>query len=434
MAERTGTYLQPRGHAAAHGPGDWIADRPSRRSLEALQATLSRTTEVLATELAHPGTRAPEWSEPEWAIARAVAAMHGVSPLLAATSRWRGPDSWTRFLEAQAAHTAQRFVRIQRLLQLIDHRACEAAIPVVPLKGAALHALGIYAAGERPMADIDLLVREEHSPVFSELLAAGGFTETLRTWKHRVFARDDDREPAALGEHGDNGIKIELHCHIAEALPRRVVDVTATVLPESLRPGCNSYPSKAALLLHLLLHAAGALVNRELRLMHLHDIARLAAVVSAAEWEELSLRAGRTTDRSLWWAFPPLALANRYYGCVSDRVLQQASADCHWALKRAYRRRTLAESSFSHLWISAFPGVEWARSLAAMLAYVAARAVPDTQTLQRRKEQAKLQPRVSGGSWSQLSQGERALRWLLSRQARHETLQPVRAALLGALG
>jgi Uncharacterised nucleotidyltransferase len=431
---RTRTHLCPRGQVAAGCPGEWTADRPHRRSLEALQRTLSRTTEVLASELAQPGTSAPAWSEAEWAIARAVAAMHGVSPLLAATLRWRGPDSWTRFLEAQAAHTAQRFLRIQRLLQLIDDRAHEAAIPVVPLKGAALHALGIYSAGERPMADVDLLVREEQSPAFAALLAAAGFTETLRTWKHRVFARAADREPAALGEHADNGLKIELHCRIAEALPRRLVDVTATVFPEWPRPGCNSYPSKAALLLHLLLHAAGALVNRELRLIHLHDIARLAAVLSAADWEELSLRAGRAADRSLWWAFPPLALANRYYGCVSDRVLQHATADCHWALKRVYRRRTLAESSFSHLWISAFPGIEWTRSLGAMLAYAAARVVPDSQTLQRRKVQATLQPRVSGGSWSQLSQGERVARWMLSRQARHETLQPVRAALIGALG
>jgi hypothetical protein len=40
-----------------------------------------------------------------------------------------------------------------------------------------------------------------------------------------------------------------------------------------------------------------------------------------------------------------------------------------------------------------------------------------------------MQPRVSGGSWAQLSQGRRVLRWMMARQARHETLQPVRAAL-----
>ena len=431
---RTRTQHHPSSDAAAACVGDWIADNPGRRSLEALQRTLAETTERLATELGRPGTKAPEWSEAEWAVARAVAAIHGVSPLLARTLRWQGPESWNRFLEAQTAHTERRFLRIEQLLRLIGDRAREAAIPVVPLKGAALHALGIYAAAERPMADVDLLVREEHSPRFTEILAGLGFTETLRTWKDREFARDDDRGAAALGEHVDNGIKVELHCRVAEALPRHLVDVTASVFPESPQPGCNAYASKAALLLHMLLHTAGSLVFRGVRLLQLHDIARLAAVMGAADWEELLLQARRAGGRSLWWAFPPLALANRYYGCVPGWLLRQADADCHWVLKCIYRRRTLAAASLSHLWISAFPGIEWARSPGEMLAYAAARVVPGSQTLQKRKTLAQSEPRNSGGSWSQLSQGERIVRWILSRQARHATLQPVRAALLAAPG
>lgn len=424
----------PRDSAAAGWSSDCIADHPRQRSLQALQRTLTRTTEVLAAELGKPGTKAPQWSEPEWAIARAVAAIHGVSPLLARTLRWQGPRSWSRFLELQTAHTAQRFLRIQQLLQLIDDRAREAAIPAVPLKGAALHALGVYAAGERPMADIDLLVRPEHSAAFTGLLATLGYTETHRTWKHRVFGRLDEGDPAALGEHADNGIKIEVHGHIAEILPRREVDLTPIVFLESPKPGLNAYPSRVVLLLHLLLHNAGALVNREGRLLQLHDIARLAAVMSADDWKEMSLQAGRTAERSLWWAFPPLALTQRYFGCVPDQVLRRAAADCHWTLRGVYRRRTLAGASLSHLWISAFPGIEWSRSLGAMLAYAAGRAVPDRETRKGRQALARVQPRVSGGSWSQLSQRRRIVRWILSRPARHETLQPVQAALRAAHG
>src|SRR5579859_1764543 len=256
---RTGIQRHPQAGAAAAWSGDCIADHPRRRSLQALQRALTQTTEVLARELGRPGAQAPQWSETEWAVARAVAAIHGVSPLLAGTLRWRGPPSWSRFLELQTVHTAQRFLRIQRLLQLIDARAREADIPAVALKGAALHALGIYAAGERPMADIDLLVRPEQSAAFARLLASVGYTETHRTWKHRVFRGADDADPAALGEHADNSIKIELHCRIAEVLPRRAVDLTRIVFPETPRPGLNGYRSKAALLLHLLLHNAGAL-------------------------------------------------------------------------------------------------------------------------------------------------------------------------------
>jgi hypothetical protein len=416
-------------HGAASGVTDWAADRPSQRSLKALQLALQRITEVLASELCNPTLTAPAWSEAEWAVARAVAAIHGVSPLLADTLRWQGPADWARFLAEQKLHTAQRFRRIEQVLQLIDGRAREARVALVPLKGAALHAMGIYAAGERPMADIDLLVREEQSQRAAEIFAELGFIETCRTWKHRVFVQGDHDAPAALGEHARNGIKLELHCRIREILPQRAVDVTEIVFPQSLHPGLNSYPSKAALLIHLLLHAAGALIARGLRLLQLHDIARLSARMTDEDWEELLRRAARTADRSLWWAFPPLALAARYYGCVPNRVLTRAADDCHWTLRRVYRRRQLSAASLSHLWVSALPGIEWARSPRAIFEYAAARVVPSAETLYMRKAFASAQPRVSGGTWAQLSQRQRMLRWMISRQARHETLQPVRAAL-----
>ena len=78
------------------------------------------------------------------------------------------------------------------------------------------------------------------------------------------------------------------------------------------------------------------------------------------DWEELLRRVARTADGSLWWAFPPLALAARYYACVPSRVLTRAASDCHWTLKRVYRHRTLSAASCSHLWVSALPGIEWA--------------------------------------------------------------------------
>jgi hypothetical protein len=86
----------------------------------------------------------------------------------------------------------------------------------------------------------------------------------------------------------------------------------------------------------------------------------------------------------------------------------------------------------SYLWISALPGIEWARSLGAMLEYAAARVIPGRELLERHQALAKAHPMIYSGSWWQLSHGERIVRWILSRQARHETLQPVRAALLGA--
>ncbi len=428
----SGIRIAPSRLRESRGARDRAAERISELSLKTLHLALQKTTEVLASELGRPTAVVPDWSETEWAIARAVAAIHGVSPLLAGALRWQGPPAWTQFLAQQKAHSAKRFVRIQRLLQLMDSRARGAGIALVPLKGAALHASGIYRAGDRPMADVDLLVREEESPRAVETLAGLGFRQTGRTWKHLVFEQGVSDAPAALGEHCRNGIKIELHCRISEILPLRPVDVSELVFPQRPHPGLNSYPSRAALLIHLLLHAAGALICRELRLLQLHDIARLADGMTDKDWEVVFCQAARTAEGSLWWAFPPLTLAARYYCCVPQWVLARTSRGCHWPLKRVYRRRTLAGASLSHLWVSAFPGIEWARSPRQVLEYAAARVVPSADTVHMRKALATVQPRVSGGAWAQLSQGQRMLRWMMSRQARHETLQPVRAALRDA--
>src|ERR1700722_13729009 len=89
----------------------------------ALDGMLRRITECLAQELGCPTQIAPDWSEFEWIVARAVAAMHGVSPLLARALRWQGPAGWAGLLEEQRAHTAKRHIRIDDLLLRLDQRA-----------------------------------------------------------------------------------------------------------------------------------------------------------------------------------------------------------------------------------------------------------------------------------------------------------------------
>jgi hypothetical protein len=396
----------------------------------AVQAALRKTTETLATELVRPCADAPQWSEFEWRVARAVATMHGVSPLLAGAVRWRGPAGWSQFLTEQRAHTACRQQRMSELLHLIDARARACGIALIGLKGAALHAIGLYAAGERPMADLDLLAREADLVRTARLLETLGFRETYATWKHRVFDPNEAHASAAFGEHADNAMKIELHTRIREILPLRAVDISEQMFAQQLRPGVNGYPSRAALMMHLLLHASGAMVFRALRLINLHDIARLAALMADRDWNEL-LHRGNTHDKSLWWAWPPLSLTAKYYRCISERVLEPVGAGCPWFLRQACRRRSLTDVSFSHLWISAFPGIEWAQSIREMLAYAGRRLVPNAEVRAMREVIAATQPCAAEDPWARLPQGRRMLRWLIERQVRAETLRPVRMALAG---
>jgi hypothetical protein len=394
----------------------------------AFQETLREITETLARELACPTQRAPDWSDFEWTIARAVAAMHGVSPLLSKTLRWQGPAGWVTFLEEQRVHTATRHTRIAELLQRLDERGRAEGIAAVALKGAALHAIGLYAIGERPMADIDLLVRPADAERMARLLESLGFYETGASWKERVFTPAVERAVGGLGEHSDNDIKIELHERICEKLPWRITDVTDCVFPTQARPGVNAYPSTASLMIHLLLHAAGAMAFQALRLLHLHDLAQLSSRMTEADWDHVL--AQRTSGGRLWWAFPPLNLASRYFSSrIPGRVLAALADDCPFVLDMVSRRRTLYEVSYSYPCIDAFPGVEWVQSMRELLEYAVSRVRPSAEHVALRQYTAKAHAWASQSQWARLSQGRRIVRWVTSRPPRAVTMHAVSAAL-----
>ena len=260
---------------------------PELPPLPSVAAALRATTERLAAELACPQPLAPHWSEFEWRTARAVAAMHGISGLLAAKLRWRGPEGWTEFLNRQREHTAHRHLRTQELLVAVGDRFQYEGIPVQALKGAALDLEGLYQRGQRPMADLDLLTVPRHAERACEILATLGLRESHSTFKHRVFEMRNSRPPRTFGEHADNDMKVELHERICEPLPSRLTDITHWVSPAQAIPGLNPYPSRSALMAHLLLHAAGAMAYRTLRLIQLHDIALLAPRLTESDWHQL---------------------------------------------------------------------------------------------------------------------------------------------------
>ena len=154
--------------------------------LPAVAAALRAITERLARELAEPECVAPEWSDFEWRIARAVAAIHGISGLLARRLLWQGAHGWAQFLRHQHEQIAGRQRRIQELLGTVDERFERAGIPVQALKGAALHLAGFYQPGERPMADLDLLTPPQYIERAAQILETLGLHESHRTFKQRI--------------------------------------------------------------------------------------------------------------------------------------------------------------------------------------------------------------------------------------------------------
>lgn len=394
--------------------------------LSMLAAGLRKTTEILACELASPTLHAPHWSDLEWRLAQAVAAIHGISSLLSTRLRWRGPDAWHRFLDEQRQQTLGRQQRLFDLTKQIDVQSRQADVALMPLKGMALYKLGLYELGERPMADLDLLVRPEQAQAAADLFAEHGYFESHAMWKHRIL------EPsgrlvvnASLGEHANNPLKVDLHTCIKERLPLSEVDITASLLPTRLHAGFNDYPSLAALLRHLLLHAAGNMQSRAVRLIQLHDIALLATRMSCEDWQALL----EAEPAALWWALPPLQLVARDYPMViPSSVLTAARRRCTPWLRVASHRKTLTDFSLSSLPVYAFPGLSWCNSIAECLRYMHRRLRPNRADLDTRKYLA-AQPWGAASAWAHMPQWRRMLRWLIGRPPRIETLYVIRLAL-----
>jgi len=394
--------------------------------LKFIEAGLHRTTEAIAAELARPGGATPAWSDLEWRLALAVAVAHGVSPLLWKHSGWTHPG-WCGFLEAQHEHVAIRHARIVALLEQIDILARAAGIAMTPLKGAALHALGVYTPGDRPMADVDLLIDARDMDVATGLMHAIGYAPSFDHWRHRVFKPATGTPPAVLGEHRNTPINIELHARIRERLPVSVIDITDRILPHPRESGLNPYPSRSALLAHLLLHAAGNICGRSLRLMHLHDIALLARSLLPEEWVFL-WNAG-----ACWWALPPLRMVARYYkGAIPQAVLATLARDCPPLLRSVSSRQTLTDVSCSGLWLHAFPGLEWARSVGDAARYIVDRVRPSAEKIRERADMVRTQLWLHGGDWVTAPQRKRIFTWLIRRVPRMDIMFVARMALADA--
>jgi hypothetical protein len=277
------------------------------------------------------------------------------------------------------------------------------------------------------MADIDLLVRPDDLDTATHLLQDLGYVHSFDNWRHRVFKPANGEPPHCLGEHRDTPINIELHTRIHERLPVRSVDITARIDPRNPSPGLNPYPSSAALMSHLLLHAAGNLCNRSLRLLHLHDLALLARRMTPEDWDALL---DAEEPGPPWWALPPLRLVARYYReAIPPFVLDELARTCPAVLNAVSRRQTLTRVSCSRLWVQALPGIEWSRSVAEACSYFRQRLRPSEEKLRERDHLVRTQLWLQQRTWATGPHWQRVVTGLVRRVPRLDTLYVVNAAM-----
>lgn len=391
-----------------------------------LCAALRQRTEELSAELLSATECAPAWSGFEWGIARAVVAIHGIAGILLRDLKWDGVPVWRDFLAREVAATRESHARSVHALQEINAAAVRAGVPILALKGCALHSAGVYLPGERPMADIDLLVRPEHGEIVSGLLENAGFKPGSRSWKHQEYTRDalptlenTRRVPTAM-------LKIDLHTRLAERIAYREIALPHDPFGGSDEPGVRGYSSIVVLLCHLLLHAAGNMSSCWLRAIQLLDIALVAERLTADEW--LAVRCSRWPDR--WCLYPPLLLTARYFPHAIDiSTLRDLESSCPPWLRGSVARQSLTDVSASNARIQALPELAWCTSFGGLVRYVCLRVLPEKSELDDLRKLARTAEYGRDQAWFTMSQPARIASWLFRRPLRPATIHAVLRAL-----
>lgn len=205
---------------------------------------------------------------------------HGVAARLhALAARQPGllPSAATAALWEEAARIAQRSARLAALTLDLSRAAETAGVPFVPLKGTCLRLTRPQEAPWRSSADIDLLIEDRDLEAWAGILGRIGYSDRQRDRRHVRFARPDEVPQPTDGDHRDHPCPIELHTALRETILGRRIDITAAYrrgLSECRVAGLPVLvPGAPALSLHLVAHAAPAMLDRGLRLAQLLDLA-----------------------------------------------------------------------------------------------------------------------------------------------------------------
>jgi hypothetical protein len=172
----------------------------------------------------------------------------------------------------------------------------------------------------------------------------------MRGWKHLELARPDGRGPTVAfdGEHPDNPRSLDLHTRLHEQFWSIRYDLTDRAWSDSSQGELLGQPARLMrpelLLHHLAIHTSSDMIARRVRLLHLQDIALVAAHVDAASWEAIVVHARSCREER--FVYPALAMASRYYPVVPELVLQELRAGVPQALLRHLHATDLDQHSF----------------------------------------------------------------------------------------
>lgn len=183
----------------------------------------------------------------------------------------RDPAAW----QPRSA-TGVRNFRMMRLLERIATRFSEACVPLMILKGGALHLTLCPSLDDRPMDDLDLMVRPEHASHAIALLKSLGGTPSHALVREDFFPTFHYETGFTIG--AIHPIKIDLHVRPFRTLryARTVPDEAFWSRAKAVQLGETEIlvPDAADMVIHLATHAA---IHGLSRNMWIEDIARWLA-------------------------------------------------------------------------------------------------------------------------------------------------------------
>ena len=267
---------------------DTMTSNPTPESNELRLAAWLR--EVAPTEENLPRTDAG------WVSLADDAAQAGLAALLldhATLNNLELPDACVRKLRGAAMTVTLRHNNMMRELERLVSAFNRAAIPVMLLKGAALNLTVYERADQRPMSDLDLLVKPEHAHEALALLKEHGCESGYDLIRDDFFPRYHYEVELFTG--GPRPVRIDLH-----ARPFRPLRLARTMPTDALWHEANAMrigeaealiPRPELMLLHLAAHAA---FHGCSRVLWLYDIRRLVDHYGASiDWTLVTRCASR---------------------------------------------------------------------------------------------------------------------------------------------
>lgn len=273
---------------------------------------LIQITDTIAAWLNEPEPANPHWSPHTWESFRLVCRVHGIAPLLQTklqTALWVDSSAKT-WLDEQYRFNAQRIARMQAELQAILALFSQHHLAVLPLKGSLVSTQYYPDPGQRPMADLDLLIHPGDFEAATRLLAQLGYQAQVDHWKHTEFVKPENRQVVAREyEHPDNPRKLEVHLHCRESFGGPTVELTdcmwRAAAPGEILGEKTWVVVPEALWLHLLVHATYHWWQGKGRLIQLVDLALVTPqLTDPLPWLK------RVEAR---YTYPALALLQRYF-------------------------------------------------------------------------------------------------------------------------